>query len=74
MLNSDLEALVGVLLKAHSVFAQALSLLLFFPLAFEDCVTASAVIESAIGLLKDCVSRMPPGNCKYQTLFLRVLD
>lgn len=30
--------------------------------AFEDCVTASAVIESAIGLLKDCVSLMPPAE------------
>ncbi|XP_034978409.1 serine/threonine-protein kinase PLK3 [Zootoca vivipara] len=29
---------------------------------FEDCVTASSVIESAIGLLKNCLSVMPPAE------------
>uniref|UniRef100_A0ACB8F4M2 Polo-like kinase 3 n=2 Tax=Sphaerodactylus townsendi TaxID=933632 RepID=A0ACB8F4M2_9SAUR len=29
---------------------------------FEDCVTASAVVESAIGLLKNCLSTMPPAE------------
>nr|XP_056700024.1 serine/threonine-protein kinase PLK3 [Euleptes europaea] len=29
---------------------------------FEDCVTASTVIESAIGLLKNCLSVMPPAE------------
>ncbi|XP_042318762.1 serine/threonine-protein kinase PLK3 [Sceloporus undulatus] len=29
---------------------------------FEDCATASGVIESAIGLLKNCLSVMPPAE------------
>ncbi|XP_060629394.2 serine/threonine-protein kinase PLK3 [Anolis sagrei] len=29
---------------------------------FEDCVTAAGVIESAIGLLKNCLSVMPPAE------------
>lgn len=30
--------------------------------AFEDCITASAIIESAVRLLRTCLSSMPPGK------------
>ncbi|KAI6063960.1 Serine/threonine-protein kinase PLK3 [Aix galericulata] len=30
--------------------------------AFEDCITASAIIESAVRLLRTCLSCMPPGK------------
>uniref|UniRef100_A0A8B9TT15 Serine/threonine-protein kinase PLK n=1 Tax=Anas platyrhynchos TaxID=8839 RepID=A0A8B9TT15_ANAPL len=30
--------------------------------AFEDCITASAIIESAVRLLRTCLSCMPPAN------------
>lgn len=30
--------------------------------AFEDCITASAIIESAVWLLRTCLSSMPPGK------------
>uniref|UniRef100_A0A8D2P9C1 Serine/threonine-protein kinase PLK3 n=1 Tax=Zosterops lateralis melanops TaxID=1220523 RepID=A0A8D2P9C1_ZOSLA len=32
------------------------------PTAFEDCVTASAIIESAVRLLRACLSSMPPAE------------
>lgn len=30
--------------------------------AFEDCITTSAIIESAVRLLRTCLSSMPPGK------------
>lgn len=32
------------------------------PTAFEDCITTSAIIESAVRLLRTCLSSMPPGK------------
>lgn len=32
------------------------------PAAFEDCITTSAIIESAVRLLRTCLSSMPPGK------------
>ncbi|XP_009987703.1 PREDICTED: serine/threonine-protein kinase PLK3, partial [Tauraco erythrolophus] len=35
--------------------------------AFEDCITASAIIESAVQLLQTCLSSMPPGKPRKKT-------
>uniref|UniRef100_A0A8U7ML86 Serine/threonine-protein kinase PLK n=1 Tax=Corvus moneduloides TaxID=1196302 RepID=A0A8U7ML86_CORMO len=34
------------------------------PAAFEDCISASAIIESAVRLLRTCLSSMPPGKLR----------